>query len=97
MKNATVSKLKATLSSYLAKVKAGEEVIVTERGKPIAKIVPIAHDAGTIPAHLQELARAGLVRLGTGKLPPAFWKLPRPKDPKGEVLRALLEERAEGR
>ena len=97
MKSATVSKLKATLSEYLAKVKAGEEVIVTERGKPIAKIVPILHDKGTLPAHLQELARAGLVRRGSGKLPPEFWTLPRPKDPKGEVLRALLEERAEGR
>ena len=97
MKSATVSKLKATLSAYLAKVKAGEEVIVTERGKPIAKIVPIAHDEGTIPAHLQELARAGLVRLGTGKLPPGFWKLPRPKDPKDLAVQALIEDRAEGR
>jgi len=40
MKTAAVSKLKAGLSEYLARVKAGEEVIVTERGKPIAKIVP---------------------------------------------------------
>ncbi|MEW6544266.1 MAG: type II toxin-antitoxin system prevent-host-death family antitoxin [Nitrospirota bacterium] len=39
MKSATVSKLKATLSEHLAKVKAGGEVLVTERGKPIAKIV----------------------------------------------------------
>jgi prevent-host-death family protein len=97
MKSATVSKLKATLSEYLAKVKAGEEVMITERGKPIAKIVPLPKNGSSISPHLQELARAGLVRLGSGKLPPAFWKLPRPKDPKGEVLRALLEERAEGR
>jgi prevent-host-death family protein len=97
MKSATVSKLKATLSKYLAKVKAGEEVIVTERGKPIAKIVPISHEEGAFPPHLLELARAGLVRLGSGKLPSDFWKLPRPKDPEGKVLQALLEDRAEGR
>jgi len=42
MKSATVSKLKATLSEYLARVKAGEEVLVTERGIPIAKIIPLA-------------------------------------------------------
>ena len=94
MKSATVSKLKATLSKYLAKVKAGEEVIVTERGKPIAKMVPISHEEGAFPPHLLELARAGLVRLGSGKLPSDFWNLPRPKDPEGRVLQALLEDRS---
>ena len=97
MKSATVSRLKATLSEYLAQVKAGQEVIITERGKPVAKIVPITHEEGTFPPHLIELARAGMVRLGSGKLPRGFWKLPRPKDPKGLALQALLEERAEGR
>ena len=96
MKSATVTKLKATLSEFLAKVKTGEEVIITERGRPIAKIVPIPYKELAIPPHLQELARAGLVRLGSGKLPRDFWKFPRPKDPKGSALEALLQERAEG-
>ncbi|MFQ5520338.1 MAG: type II toxin-antitoxin system Phd/YefM family antitoxin, partial [Candidatus Methylomirabilia bacterium] len=47
MKLANVAKLKATLSEYLARVKAGEEVIVTERGKPIARIVPFTRDSST--------------------------------------------------
>lgn len=97
MKSATVSKLKATLSEFLAKVKAGEEVIITERGKPIAKIVPLPKDAASMASHLKELAKAGLVRLGSGKLPAGFWKLPRPKDPKGLAVKALIEERREGR
>lgn len=97
MKSASVSKLKATLSECLAKVKTGEEVMITERGKAIAKIIPIPRKDTAIPPHLQELARAGLVRLGSGKLPRDFWKRPRPKDPKGMALHALLEERAEGR
>ncbi len=33
MKTVTVSKLKASLSEYLREVKAGEEVLVTERGQ----------------------------------------------------------------
>ena len=37
MRTATVSKLKASLSEYLRQVKAGEEVLVTERGRPIAR------------------------------------------------------------
>lgn len=97
MKTAAVSQLKATLSKYLARVKAGEEVIVTERGKPIAKIVPLHHDEAEVPAHLLDLARAGLIRLGSGKLPKGFWKMPRPADPTGAAVKAVLEERETGR
>ena len=41
MKTAKVSELKASIREYLSKVKAGEEVIVTDRGKPVAKIIPL--------------------------------------------------------
>src|SRR5947208_16767167 len=97
MTSAPVAKLKATLSEYLARVKAGEEVIVTERGKPIAKIVPVGRGDAEVPTHLLELARAGLVRLGSGKLPKGFWKMPRPADPTGAGVKALLEDREGGR
>ncbi len=97
MKSASVSTLKATLSKCLAKVKAGEELIVLERGKPIAKLVPIPQDGAADSAHLVDLARAGLVRIGSGTLPKGFWKLPRPKDRQGKALQALLDERAESR
>lgn len=96
MKTAAVSKLKASLSEYLLKVKAGEEIIVTERGKPIARLVPVA-PSEAIPEYLREMEKKGLISIGTGKLPKDFWDLPRPKDPKGLVLKALLEERREGR
>ena len=44
------------------------------------------------------LARAGeLVTRGSGKISEEFWKLPRPKDPEGLLLKALLEDRREGR
>ena len=96
MKSAAVSELKAALSEYLLKVKAGEEVIVTERGKPIAKIIPIA-PSGTIPEQLREMEKAGLVSIGKGKLPKEFWGLPRPDDPQARVVGALFEEREDGR
>jgi prevent-host-death family protein len=97
MKCTPVSELKATLSEHLARVKAGEEVIVMERGKPIAKIVPLPREASASSPHLMELTRAGLVRLGSGKLPPGFWKMPRHKDRQGATRKALLQERAEAR
>jgi prevent-host-death family protein len=97
MKCAAVSELKARLSECLAKVKAGEELIVLERGKPIAKLVPIPRDGAADSGQLAGLARAGLIRIGMGVLPKEFWKLPRPKDRQGKVLQALLDERAESR
>lgn len=96
MTTATVSKLKASLSEYLRRVKAGEEVLVSERGRPIAKLVPVT-GGDALPDHLAEMARQGLVRVGSRRLSRAFWSLPRPRDPKGRVRRALLDEREQGR
>jgi prevent-host-death family protein len=95
MKTTTVSKLKASLSEYLRSVKAGEEVLVTERGRPIAKLTPAA-SSNFLPDHLVEMEKQGLIKLGSGKLPKGFWDLPRPKDPKGLVVKAVLREREEG-
>jgi prevent-host-death family protein len=95
MKTATVSKLKASLSEYLRRVKAGEEVLVIERGRPIAKLSP-AVSSQTLPQHLAEMEKHGLVKLGSGNLPKGFWDLPRPKDPKGLTVKAVLEERETG-
>lgn len=95
MKTVTVSKLKASLSEYLRQVKAGEEVLVTERGRPIAKLAP-AVSSHTLPEHLVEMEKQGLIKLGAEKLPKGFWEMPRPKDPKGLVVKAVLREREEG-
>lgn len=96
MKSAGVAELKAHLSRYLAAVKEGEEVTVTERGRPIARLVPLDAEADQ-EARLQRLARAGLVRLPTKKLSAEeFLSRPRPEDPEGVSLRHVLEEREEG-
>jgi prevent-host-death family protein len=89
----SVALLKASLSELLAGVKAGGEVIVTERGRPVARIVPY-ESAG---AELDDLVRAGQVRRSRSHLPPEFWTHPRPADPEGRLLQALLEERETGR
>ncbi len=96
-KVAKVSELKASLSKYLARVKAGEEVVVTERGKAIAKIVPIPRDEDTEMERLREMERRGLLTIGTGRLSDDFWDLPRPQDPEGLVLKQLLKDRELGR
>jgi prevent-host-death family protein len=87
-----VAKLKAKLSEYLVRVRAGDDVLITEHGRPIAKIVPVS-GAGE---HLGVLEREGLVRVGSMKLPKGFLDAPRPRAA-ASVTDALLEERREGR
>lgn len=53
-----VRELKNQLSAHLSEVKAGREVVVTERGKPIARLIPV--DAGT--DRMADLIEAGIVR-----------------------------------
>jgi prevent-host-death family protein len=96
MPTAAVSDLKARLSEYLKKVKGGTEILITDRGKPVARLVPVTR-AGTAREALAHMEKQGLIKIGSGKLPKDFWSRPRPKDPKGSVLGALLEERKEGR
>ena len=97
METAAVSKLKANLSEYLLKVKSGEEVVVTDRGRPVAKIIPFRKGEEGISPHLLTLEKAGLACIGSGKLPEEFWTRPRPKDAEGVALVTLIDERREGR
>lgn len=96
MKTAAVSKLKAHLSDYLNQVKAGSEILITDHGKPVARIVPLSRQKN-LRESLAKIEKQGLIKLGSGKLPKDFWTIPKPEDPKGLIRSALLEEREEGR
>lgn len=93
---AGVAELKAKLSEYLARVKAGEEVVVTERGRPVARLVPVATREGEERDRLMAMERAGEIRIGSGEIPRDFWEMPRPKDASGGVRSAVAEEREAG-
>ena len=95
MQTTSITELKNSLSAYLRNVKAGEEVLITDRGRPIARIVPIS-PSDSIEERMDDLERRGLLKRGTGKLPEDFWEMPRPKDPEGSVRRAISQEREEG-
>jgi len=64
-----VKELKNNLTQYLRRTKQGEEVIITERGTPIALIQPIrsADKAVSLEARLARLAAQGVVALPTQK------------------------------
>ncbi len=96
MKKAGLAELKARLATYLKRVKAGDEVLITERGQPVAKLVPLdkAEKRGT---RRERLAKAGLLQLGRGKVPKSCLSAPAgPPEICEAVLAALLSERGEG-
>lgn len=95
MRRVSIASLKAKLSEYLVAVRAGEEVIVTDRGRPVARLGPVGAEGQE--ERLRDLYRSGLARPPLKKLPADFWDLPRPADPQGRALAALLEDRREGR
>ena len=75
-------------SKAIKAVKAGKEVILTERGKPIAVIKPLP-EPGAADAGLQRLIAAGIVRLATKP-----WPMPprRPRRIKGPPLSQTIRE-----
>jgi prevent-host-death family protein len=93
MRTVGVAELKARLSRYLGQVKAGHEVIVTSRGIPVAKLVPLK-PAGDRGSRRAQLAREGRLQLGTGKIHRSLLRAPTGDPRTGQgVLAALLAER----
>lgn len=64
-----IRELKNELSKYIDRVRAGEEVIVTDRGRPVARLSSLDQSTD----RLADLIAAGLVR------PPASAKRHRPR------------------
>lgn len=90
----SVSELKARLSEHLRRVRAGEELLITDRGNPVARLVPVRADEDDV--RLAALERAGLVRRGTGRIPPDLLNADGPGDPAAAVRHALEDERGAG-
>jgi prevent-host-death family protein len=47
MTKATASQLKTKLGRYMRAVKSGQEIIVTDRGQPVARLIPFDAKAAT--------------------------------------------------
>jgi prevent-host-death family protein len=91
---ASVAEIKARLSEYLRLVKAGHEIVITERGLPVARVVPL-DDAERKSTRRTRLARSGVVRVGRGRLPKLLLQPPTGPDVGAAVLKALLAERGD--
>ncbi len=83
-----VRELKARLSAYLAIVQQGAEVVVTDRGRPVARLVPV--DAGAEAHRLRMIAEGRLIppRSKVRSIPKPKYKLT-----EGSIVDFLRDQR----
>jgi len=94
MRTVNIGKLKNELSAYLKYVQAGEEVIVKDRDKPVARILPFPV---LPPPELNDYAAEEAYLVATGQMKPAekemdwdaFWALPAPDVPDEAIKEAI--------
>jgi prevent-host-death family protein len=105
MKIASVSMAKNELSALLRRVRRGESVLICDRGKPVARLVPVraGPEEGDDAERLERLERAGLVRRGEPGAddvddggPDLLDEAPPALVPGKSALATLLAEREEG-
>ena len=88
--NVSVRDLKNGLSEYLHRVRAGERLVVTDRGRPIAEVLPLGESKVSAKERLLRLSEAGELSLPRGRGLPDV----KPMRVKGKpVSRTLLEDR----
>ena len=88
------------MSALLDRVRHGETVLITDRRRPIARLVPVvsATEGGADEGRLARLERAGIIRRASrNRLDEILRVAPPVPEPGGDILAALLKERRAGR
>ena len=83
-----VRELKNRLSEYLNRVRTGERVMITDRGRPVAVISP--PPVTPVDRRIEAMLREGVVRWGGGK-PRGAARPPRIRG--ASVAQAVIEAR----
>ena len=87
-----VRELRQNLSRYLERVKEGESLVVTERGREVARLVP---SSGVVPPALERLLSRG-ASMPTGDLLAVDWsRPPRRRPARADSGTVLDEQRAD--
>ncbi|MGQ0540027.1 MAG: type II toxin-antitoxin system Phd/YefM family antitoxin [Gemmatimonadaceae bacterium] len=95
MTSVGIRNLKNQLSYYVRRVAAGDRVLVTDRGRVVAALVPPPGDAAAhSPSRYQELLTAGIIRAPLERGDPLA-DLPLLRLPGGTASFLVDEDRAE--
>lgn len=99
MQTVGIRELKNKLSAYVRQVEAGDVVLVTDRGRVVAELVPPGHGARPdIHPGLLELARRDGLRLPTRPNSPELYRRPLPKvDLGGLTVQQIIDDLREDR
>ena len=91
-----IRELKDHLSDYLRRARAGQWIVVTDRGEPVAELSPpgTSSSRGGISPELLALARQGRATVGATN-DRTVYPLMKPLLPTGRALELLDEERSE--
>ena len=97
MKTVGVRDLKNRLSAHLRDVRAGESLLVTDRGEVIAELTPPGQGLTdtSVPPGLAALARQGLATIGASTDPCLYPALPRKRRRTRTAAQLLDDERGE--
>ena len=95
----SISEAKNRLSAFIDKVKRGDTVVITDRGRPVAQLESVARDQPVDEeGRLARLERNGLIKRGKQTPPTQMMRDPPPSLRDGvDILQVLLDERAEDR
>src|SRR3970040_1548519 len=97
MKTATITEAKNGLSALIDRVRAGESVLILDRGLPVARLEPVAGHPDPI-GRLRRLEGAGVVRVGPEHPPIERLRRPAARLASGaSAVEALITERRTGR
>ena len=97
MKKASITEAKNNLSALLDRVKGGSPVLIVDRGRPVARLEPVAA-IGSTEERLATLVREGVVRPARAESPRTLITSKPPRAKKGASgVRVLLDEREDGR
>lgn len=98
MKRATITEAKNRLSALLAQVRAGETIVIVDRGVPVARLEPAAALIDDVEGRIARLERGGMLRPARDAPPiDVVREQPPTLERGGSVLEALLDERRTGR
>ena len=98
MKKASITETKNHLSRLLEEVKSGSTILILDRNKPVARLVPVATDEITNSDRITSLIRQGLASAPRQTLDlQDFLNWKRPIMPNGvSGVQALIHEREQG-
>jgi prevent-host-death family protein len=66
---ASIREMKNRLSQYIKRVRAGREVVITDRGKPVARLVPVGPEVSEEADIVARTLALPWVRPGKGGKP----------------------------